>query len=1221
MPAATPDLAAALDAALAETRRSQAAAADPAASAWVSANAGTGKTHVLTMRMLRLLLAGTEPARILALTYTKAAAAEMATRVAARLADWVTASDADLGKWLHELLHREASAAEMTRARQLFALVIETPGGLKVQTIHAFCERLLQRFPLEAGVPPGFEILDDHTRAALLEEATNQVLTEATTAAPGSPLADALATAIAFAAETNFDTYLAEALRQRDWLEAAANGLRMQLQETLQRREWLEAAARLEDDTGLRLVETEKLYRRILGLGPDASFAAATEKLASVLTRAQLTHLGVVLAEGSRTDADAAAQIAVALAAPGAAGRIAALSKVFLTGEGKPRKSVMTKPLAAEHPDSADTLQSAQRRFVALHEERCKVQLMEATLALVRLGNAVMQRYSEVKARHAQLDFDDLVARASSLLISSEAVAWVLYKLDGGLDHILVDEAQDTSPIQWQVITALAEEFFAGEGARDEPRTLFAVGDEKQSIYSFQGAAPKMFAAQGEMLRVRAERAGLPWKRVPLTLSFRSVAPLLAAVDAVFAQADRTPGVGSSPVRHVANRAGHAGLVEIWPTEKYEAPTPAETWSPLDETSATPAVVRLADRIGDTIAGWLRSGEMLASENRPVRAGDILVLVRKRQPFAPALVSALKTRGVPVAGADRLMLTEQIAVQDLMALGDALTLPADDLALAAVLKSPLLGLDDADLMALGYGREGSLWEQLQARRQGGRGDRFAQAAATLRRWRLAAEREPPFEFYAGLLDREGGRARMLARLGTEAADAIDELLNLALAHDDSAPPSLQGFLCRLRQGQREIKRDMEQGRDEVRVMTVHGAKGLEAPIVFLPDTCSTCSARQANSLLSVEGVELPSGVPPPFLWPVKGTARVDAVRAAKALVDAAETEERNRLLYVALTRARDRLYVAGFEGAQAPRPNCWYNLIKEGLDGRLEQVTDAGGRTVWQMRSPQVIPPAAARARAEATADAGPPPAWATAPAPPEPLITQPLIPSRLAPLEAAAAADEPAAPSSPGRRRSPEPAVLSPSQMADDSRFVRGNLTHALLEHLPAVPPRGWAAAAEAFLVRHGAQLTAKARREVAAETLAILQDPALASLFGPDSRAEVPIAAEFPHPDGTGPALRLTGKIDRLVKTDKSVLILDYKTNRPPPADPQSVADAYLFQLSAYRLGVSQIFPAMRIEAAILWTDGLRLMKMPADLLDTYQSRLWERAPDRSASAASRP
>jgi ATP-dependent helicase/nuclease subunit A len=1192
----------------AETRRNQAAAADPASSAWVSANAGTGKTHVLTLRMLRLLLAGTEPARILALTYTKAAAAEMATRVSARLAGWVTAGDAALTAALRELLDRNPTPDEMRRARQLFALVIETPGGLKVQTIHAFCERLLQRFPLEAGVPPGFEILDDYTRDALLAEATDQVLTEAARADAGTPLGDALKRAIAYAAESNFDALLADALRHRDWLGAQHAPALQVLADALRYREWLEEAVRLDvASDGLRLEEAEELYRRALGLAPDANLGRTDGALAGLLAEAQLLRLRGILAEGTKSDIAAAERIDAALAATAHAGRIAALGRLFLT-DGERRKTLMTRGLATQHPDAADLLQETQDRFVALHQERCKLQLMEATLGLVRLGSAVMQRYSDAKTRHAQLDFDDLVTKAASLLRNSESVEWVLYKLDGGLDHILVDEAQDTSPVQWKVITALAEEFFSGIGAHDKPRTLFAVGDEKQSIYSFQGAEPKMFAAQGAALGRRAGLAGASWRCVPLTLSFRSVEPLLAAVDAIFADPRRTPGLGAAAVCHAADRAGHAGLVEIWPTEKHRAADPAGPWSPLQEaTDATPSVLRLANRIADTIAGWLKSGERLASEDRPVQAGDILVLVRKRVPFAPALVTALKARGVPVAGADRLMLTEQIAVQDLMALGDVLMLPEDDLALAAVLKSPLFGFDDDDLMALAHGRSQSLWAQLQARADAG--GRLAGAARTLQRWRSEADVVPPFEFYAGALDRDGGRARMLARLGTEAADAIDELLNLALAYDETEAPTLQGFLSRLRQGQREIKRDMEQGRDEVRVMTVHGAKGLEAPIVFLPDTCSTRSARRPNELLLLEEAERQSGLPAPFLWPIKGMSKVEAVQAARRRVRLADTEERNRLLYVALTRARDRLYVAGFEGAHRPPPDCWYNLIKEGLAGRLDEVKGPDGHTVWRLRSEQAVPPAAGRTRASAATDAVPLPAWASAAAPQEPLLTQPLVPSRLAPLERGAPAEAPGG-AARDRRHPVEPAILSPAQLTDDHRFLRGNLTHALLEHLPGVPQRGWAAAAAAFLARHGGQLSAQVRRAIADETLGILQDPALAQLFGPDSRAEVPIAAEFPHPDRSGPALRLTGKIDRLVKTDSSVLILDYKTNRPPPADPQSVAEAYLFQLAAYRLGVAQIFPESPVEAAILWTDGPQFMKMPADLLDTYQSRLWERA-----------
>jgi ATP-dependent helicase/nuclease subunit A len=1169
-----------------ETRLNQGAAADPAASAWVSANAGTGKTHVLTMRVLRLLLAGTDPQRILALTYTKAAAAEMATRVFNRLAEWVTATDADLKTSLAQLLGRAPSSEEMARARQLFAVAIETPGGLKVQTIHAFCERLLQRFPLEAGVPPGFEILDDHQRSALLQEAANATLAEATAAEPTTPLARALASTVGLAAESNFDALLADALRQREWLEAAA-------------------LLDHDDGDGEKLAEAETIYRLALGLTPDVTLEATDEMLADVLSDAELARIRDILGRGKANDARASKRIGAALVA-GAAGRIAELRKVFLTDSGEPRDSLLTRGLANEYPDVAILLDRAQGCFVPLYDQRCRLLLLDATLALVRLGGAVMQHYADVKARQAKLDFDDLIVKAASLLRSSGAVEWVLYKLDGGLDHILVDEAQDTSPVQWQVIRGLAAEFFAGRGAREAPRTLFAVGDEKQSIYSFQGAAPKMFAATGAELAQRAERAGLCWRQVPLTLSFRTVEPLLAAVDAVFANPQRTPGLQSLPahVKHVADRAGHAGLIEIWPTEKHEPAEPAEPWSPLLETSASPSVVRLASRIAGTIAGWLDSREMLESEQRPVRAGDILVLVRKRLPLAPVLVSALKARGIPVAGADRLMLIEQIAVQDLVALGDLLTLPDDDLALATLLKSPLFGLDDDDLFELAHGREGSLWQRLHAGPAAN--ERLKQAAESLRRWQQWAASLPPFEFYSSVLDREGGRVRMLARLGTEAADAIDEFLNLALAYDDGAPPSLQGFLCWLRQGQREIKRDMEQGRNEVRVMTVHGAKGLEAPIVFLPDTCSTRSARRANDLLTLEDAARPSTTPPPFLWPVKGTSKVAAVQAAKQRVAVAETEERNRLLYVALTRARDRIYVTGFEGVRAPPADCWYNLIKEGLAGHLKEVKSADGREVWQLRSEQTVPPSTDKARTPALAPAARLPAWARTPAAREPVLSMPLVPSRLAPLEA----HDNAGPD-PDRRRHAEPPMLPPAALAEDSRFLRGTLTHALLEHLPKLPKDAWAPAAEAFLRSHAAQLPDRLRREIAAETLAILHEPAMALLFGPGSRAEVAIAAEIPHPEGRGPALRLTGKIDRLVKAGETLLILDYKTNRPPPATPAEVADTYLFQLAAYRLCVARIFAKAKVEAALLWTDGPRVMKMPDELLDTYEIRLWQQVP----------
>jgi ATP-dependent helicase/nuclease subunit A len=1168
------------EARLKETQRSQSAAADPSASAWVSANAGTGKTHVLTLRVLRLLLGGTPPERILALTYTKAAAAEMSKRVFARLAEWVTADDASLKRKLADLLDRSPTSPELQRARQLFAIAIETPGGLKVQTIHAFCERLLQRFPLEAGVPTGFAILDEHERDTLLKQATDEMLSEATSAKAG-PLWAALQTAIAYAVNEGFDSVLQQALAE------------------------LGRTQRPHGEDALATIEAR--LRTTFGVRAGVTGEALVAELSDTFAEEMLPMLASALRTGSKRDQEQAQCLQSAISASSPSRRAEALEGFFLTQGKAPRDRLVTKKVADSCRGLVEAAQSAQTRFVALHGEHKGLMVVEATMALLRLGSDVLDRYASAKARNAALDFEDLVGKAARLLASSQAVEWVLYKLDGGLDHILVDEAQDTSPVQWDVIRALAEEFFSGSGAREVARTLFAVGDEKQSIYSFQGAAPNMFAAMGEAFARTASLAALELRRVPLNLSFRAVEPLLAAVDGIFADRARTPGVTSSatPIRHVAHRAGHAGLIEIWPTEKPEQIEKCEPWSPLAEATASSPVARLARRIAETIDGWLETPQVLASENRPIRAGDILILVRKRTPFAPAMISALKSRGIKVAGADRLVLTEQIAVQDLMALGDFLALPEDDLALASVLKSPLFGFDDDDLVVLAPQRQGFLWQELVAR--AGASARFAAAADTLKGWRARAGLTPPFEFFSALLGADGMRPRILERLGAEAADAIDEFLNLALAYDGGAAPSLQGFLSWLREGTRVIKRDMEQGLDEVRVMTVHGAKGLEAPIVFLPDTCSTRSGRWPGSLLDLDAGQPARHARVPFVWPVKGTSDLGPMQQAKTALAKGEAEERNRLLYVALTRARDRLYVAGFESSSAPPPDCWYNLVKEGLSDRLEEVVAADGRVVWRFASTQTAKPEAATTRAPALAAPAPLPAWARKPASPEPLITVPLAPSRLAPLESDAEGERVERPAS----RHAEPPILPPSTLAEDSRFLRGTLTHALLEHLPALPKERWAAAAQAFIAGRAAQLPAALRKGIVTETLAILREPAFAALFGPEARAEVAIVAEIPHPFGLGPALRLAGKIDRLVRDLDSILIVDYKTNRPPPKDAGEVAEAYLLQLAAYRLAVGHIFAQQRVRAAILWTDGPRIMEIPAEMLDAAQHRLWQLDP----------
>ncbi len=1171
------------------TEAAQARAADPSASVWVNANAGAGKTYVLTNRVLRLLLAGTLPERILCLTYTKAAAAEMSTRVFKDLSAWVTADAAALTKHLTKLIGRAPLEDEVALARTLFTRAIETPGGLKVQTIHAFCERLLQRFPLEAGVPPGFKILDDEKGREIRARAIDATLRQATQH-PTSPVGRALTTVIRYAADKMFDELLAKAITERAWLNAASR---------------LNPARSTDDFAG-----AEAYLCAVMGVPVGTSADELMAQRGDTVSEATVRELRGLLASGGTTDVKHSALLTAALTTSSRASRGRLLADYVLTGKHEGlRKDLMSAALARARPDLNAEAERAQTEIWKLTRTALSAELVAASAALYRLAGAVLQRYTDAKHSAGALDFDDLIERTTSLLATRDSTDWVLYKLDGGLDHILVDEAQDTSPAQWSIIAALAREFYSGSNARETARTVFAVGDEKQSIYSFQGAAPEMFAAMGNAFATLAAEVTAPWQRVPLNLSFRTVQPVLDAVDAVFSNANTTPGLtaDSSTISHIARRIGHAGLVEIWPVIAPDDAAPVDAWDPLSDSNPRAPANLLAEKIAMTIAGWLRDGERLQSQDRPLRAGDIMILVRKRHPFAVPMVAALKKLGVPVAGSDRVALTDQIAVQDLLVLGDFLTLPEDDLALATVLKSPLFGLNDDHLLHLAYGRKGTLWKALLNAADAD--VVFKPAAETLKRWRAKADFLPPFEFFSSVLDRDGVRGLMLHRLGPEAADAIDEFLDLALAYDDSAPPSLAGFLAALRSGKREIKRDMDLQRDEVRIMTVHGAKGLEAPIVFLPDTCTTSTGSGAATQL-YKIANNTEGLPSPIVWPVKGTSNLEAIRTAKADKDDGDTRERNRLLYVAMTRARDRLYVAGFDGNKA-RPNgCWYELVHAALTPTMSAMTMPDGQRGWRTETQQTADFEKPTTKSTIMTSSANLPPFATTRAPPERELSIPLAPSRL----------EPYAPDSEGEpmmATGRDPAVaadqISPLVAGDGTRFLRGTLTHALLEHLPSLPDAVRASAATAFVDRRGQGLTARARQSIVKEALAILREPTFAPLFSASSRAEVAISAIIPRPSGSGssnngPALRLSGQIDRLAVTATDILIVDYKTNRPPPQEVAQVADAYLFQLAAYVMALAEIYPGKPVRAALLWTDGPRLMEIPRAIIDDAIKRLWD-------------
>ena len=1129
-------------------------AADPTRSVWVSASAGTGKTKVLTDRVLSLLLTGTPPHKILCLTFTRAAAAEMANRVNASLAGWAVASDDELTKQITDLIGAPPTADMLRRARPLFARVLDVPGGMKIQTLHGFCESLLGRFPLEAGLAPHFEVMDERDATEGLTEAQVRVLARARGAGQ-----DALATALAGVTghinEMEFADLLADLSSERGRLR------------------------RLFDRHGGTGQLTEAVFSR-LGVSTDATVEDTYERASAddAFPADDLRRSAAAMLKGSKTDQKHGEIITAWLAAP-VADRQAQFDRyitAFFTTAGTIRKTLIYKEAAALEPDAADIMAGEAERLEQILARIRAIVTARATSALLTLAEALLDAYEAYKRDKGRLDYDDLILRARHLLEQDGGASWVLFKLDGGIDHILIDEAQDTNPDQWAVVRTLAEEFFSGLGAREMSRTVFAVGDPKQSIYSFQRAAPEEFETMRAHFQARVAAAEKIWDDVELDISFRSTASVLRSVDTVFATDEARDGVAEPdhPIHHEPFRQGQAGLVELWPPVSPEERDEPEAWAPpiVARQGDRPAA-RLAAVIAGRIQNWLESGERLESRARPIHPGDIMVLVRRRGLFVEELVRALKQKSIPVAGIDRMVLGEQLAVRDLLALGNFLLLPEDDLTLATVLKGPLFGLSEEGLFDLAYGRgDNTLWQEL--RRRAREKPIFKAAASELESLLARVDYVAPFELFADILGRRRGRELITGRLGRDANDPLDEFLARAFAFERTHPPSLQAFLYSFDSDQLEVKRDLEQAmRDEVRVMTIHGSKGLQAPIVFLPDTLQV--PVQRPTLLWTEDDLL--------LWPPRRRFADPVCEAAMDRAVHRRDQEYRRLLYVAMTRAEDRLYVCGWQTNRKAPDHNWYDLMASAMapvarpvEMDLTADSESGWTGPgWRLDNAQEAPVEQPHDTRLFTPAASALPDWASRPPPPEDVPPTPLTPSR--------PDDDAPAPRSP---------------LGDDrgAGFRRGLLVHRLLQILPELDPGDRAAATTRFLARLVHGLDEAMQKALAAEILAVLENPAFEALFGPGSRAEVPIIGRI------GDHV-IAGQVDRLCITHETVHIVDYKTNRPPPHDPHDVASIYLRQMAAYRAVVREIYPDKSITCSLLWTDRPALMTLPDPVLDRWK------------------
>lgn len=1130
----------------------QKAAGDPTKSIWVSANAGSGKTHILTERVLRLLLSGVAPEDVLCLTYTKAAAAEMKSRVATRLSEWALLDDELLSARLHEISQQRPDTPMIAHARTLFARALETPGGLKINTIHAFCEAALHRFPLEAGVPVDFKVIEEAERAELINNAKERVLSKGL--GGDEKLGDAVAALFAHLSDASIDDVVKSSLSQGEGLRAV-----------------------LHDPEGAK-----KNLRNLVNYNPQRHLSNYKKEIIdnTCLSLADCqTFIQALKGDPEKTKGvrfvDILAQMKTDFTADG-------LLKAFVTGDGMPRAVLMPAKEQKKHPELYACFEQERDRVYGLFCEARMISLIERSEAVIDVMGGIYTSYERAKAATDRLDFNDLILKFEQLLSSKTSADWVRYKLDAGMTHILVDESQDTNISQWRVIEHLVDDFFAGDSAAQRPRTIFGVGDEKQSIYGFQGAEPALFGETGIRMKLRANQAGKAWVNVPFRASFRTQDKILDAVDRVCARQDIRAALFSidEPVAHESARDHKGGKVILWPPpEKQKSVQVADEW-PMEPSLPPQSSARItAELIVGQINHWLATKRPLGARQRAVRADDILILVQTRGPVFLEVIRALKNAGLPTPGADRLSVTDHIVVHDLLALGDVLLNPEDDLTLATLLCSPLfeMSLSEVESLCIKRDKGERVWHRLKkaATEHISEKPTPAKAAyAQLVELRQTLDFDRPYEFFALVLFAMQGLKKFHARLGNEVDEIIETFLDLALEHEQSSQPSLQGFLASMRKRDITIKRELSENGEGVRVMTVHGAKGLEAPIVILADGTSNAVKTGPVYFGEDDAPLLIHAGHKDSHTPETQTKFYEKERGR-------ESAEYWRKLYVAMTRAEDELYVTGFKPEPTKTPELtWYGALKEALEPASIEV-DIHGQTTKGLCFPSKVTAPEKIIERETTL--------------PLEIDISKIIPvpayESVHTIRPSMAKEQLSVDAYETKQEQTETARAE-EFISDNGETARleGLALHALLQYLAPLETN----------TRHGIATIAllqllpdhpSSHQAIRDKALSILSGPDAKLLFGANSRAELPI---FVLGEKDQKPVQIIGRIDRTIITGDKVLLVDFKSNATPPHSEQQVSIAYLTQMGLYLRCGQKLFPQHKISTALYWTSTQKLMPL---------------------------
>ena len=1157
-------------------------ASDPRSHIWVGASAGTGKTKVLTDRVLRLMLpaenhVATDPTRILCITFTKAAAAEMASRIQSILADWVSLDDTVLRDKIFALTQEDVSDDILKQARQLFARVVDEGARMKIMTIHGFCESVLKRFPIEAGLSPDFELIDERQSREMLEHVIDDLFSSKAQELNNEELNEAIEFLSTHLDENGFKDLMKRVISERS-----------------------DFSRFIRDVGGLsESIKTVYQYNKF-----DNTFVSK-EEIEDVFIQkcdwSRLNRCAELLCSGGKKEQDIGQKLLIACQnVKEGKSPFPILETVFLTTQYTRRAHPFAKKTQENFPDESLFFDDIADRFIDVLETLKRLRQAQATKALLVLGYVIIQGYEAQKKNNSYLDFDDLIMKTSALFSSSNQAAWVLYKLDGGIDHILIDEAQDTSPDQWAVIHAITQEFFSGESRYESfiKRTLFVVGDEKQSIYSFHKADPAKFQEMKQFFKEQISALEDELVVVPLNTSFRSTSAVLDSVDNVFSNVVNKQGVtllNEEKIEHFVHRQGQAGCVEVWPLA-IESDHKKEGWHfPVEIIKKQSHTQILADKIATEISLWIENKKILPSKNRPIKPSDVMILLQKRGGLMYPILRALKARNVPVSGLDRLTVSKEIIIQDLISLAKFCLLNEDDLSLAEFLKSPFISMSEDTLMSYALDRKKSLWAHLFKQDE--------EIVSYLKNLRIQATLMRPYEFFDYVLTHPcpcsevSGFSAAKARMGEEIIDPLNEFLSMAIQFEQQHVPHIQNFIEWFEADEAEIKREAEgSGQDAVRIMTVHGSKGLQAPIVILADAARKAkkASSQAESIVwpvigknekSYADIKMP-------LWRLKSKDEDQNFNAIKTHNNELSEQEYRRLFYVAMTRASDTLIVAGsVKREEKSESLTWYNMMLDSLPFEKKPFVEDCEKDVWQSTD-KLIYETDQKTSCEVdkrdkdnqiiSIDKTEMPLWLYRKTQKQAATIRPLTPSKL---------DE------------KEPVIISPllrqkDKYEQEKRFLRGNILHALLQFLPEIMPSKRREVATKYIKAQWRDITDKACDMWVEEIEAVLNNPDFSDVFGPGSRAEVPVSGLLSGKQ----EFVLSGQIDRLVILQDRILIVDYKTNRPSPEKVKDVPSIYMKQMAIYKQALQAIYPNHEVKTALLWTDQTKLMILSETDLDRY-------------------